>query len=776
LRPLAMFKLMLAVVVVGALAADTEAPVLSLSLNAIAAPPVKGAVITHNFYTPYTLANTHNFEDVCNVAGVGTLTGDAATLCEPTKACVLPTPHAYDHHDGHMDASISTTVSEFLSSADGTGAITTDGTTSSVDFNTRGMWRLDYAVSDAAGNAAEEISYVLVVSDIQAPQASQPAAETFSMGTFAVTGDAFATIASLTAEDCLDGTITPTVATPMDLSLCTVGERSEDLVWTDNAGLFGASYTSNSVTFTRTVTVTDTIDPVLTIDDASKLVTTVECDTSAVPTTTTDTGAASATLEACSCASRQTFYYSSSNTDCKISYAMGAITATGTTNHQATFSVAVTAKGYSTSSDTSESFTIVDTVAPTIDIDATIITNWDNHKNGNIGATIAGGTGGTFINSENGENKYDGVQSNVNLHKNGAVIIQHAAGYTNDRTQIASLASTAHITCADACDTDITATVAWSATDTTCADLTAESTEFSTYTNFDVGTYVFKYTCTDEANLSVSACRTVINQDHTLPVITIDTPILTATGCVAGVYCQAASATATYLDLGAECSDQVDGVINSNVEVSGAVVDLKKVGTYVIDYNCEDSATNNANQISRTVVVFDMVCPTCAVAYEGSNEITVEASFPLDQGLTDPVQCSDDTTTGSITATQVGASADVELTGTYIMTFTVTDGNGNNNFNDLATNACTICDVLSADGHSLGAAACNTNSQIRTIHVVDTLAPIITITAGTAGTALMAESTQVNGWALGAIASAISGIALVGFGASRKSVATSVPV
>merc|ERR1711865_814765 len=572
-------------------------------------------------------------------------------------------------------------------------------------------------------------------------------------GTFAVTEDAFATIASLTAEDCLDGTITPTVAVPMDLSLCTVGERSEEMVWTDNAGLFGASYTSNSVTFTRTVEVTDTVLPVLTIDDASKLVTTVECGT-AVPTTTTDTGAAHATLEACSCASRQTFYYSS-NSDCKISYAMGDITkpSGATTNHQATFEVDVTAKGYLTSSDTSRAFTIVDTAPPTIDIDGTITTNWDLHKNGNIGATIQDG-GATFANSENGENKYDGNQTNVNLNTVATgVIIQHAAGYTNDRAQIADLASAAHVVCADACDPSITATFEWSATDTTCAALTAESTTFSTYTNFDVVTYVFKYTCTDEANLSVSACRTVINQDHTLPVITIDTPIERVPGvCVGDVYCQAASATATYLDLGAECSDQVDGVINANVEVSGAVVDLKKVGTYVIDYNCMDSATNNATPISRIVVVYDMVCPTCAVASVAyPNEITVEASFPLDQGLKDDVVCSDDTTTGSITATQVGASADVELTGTYIITFTATDGNGNNNFEDRDGNACTICDVLGADGHSLGATACLTSSQIRTIHVVDTLAPIITINAS-----LMAESTQVNGWALGAIASAIS--------------------
>jgi hypothetical protein len=53
----------------------------------------------------------------------------------------------------------------------------------------------------------------------------------------------FATVASLTADDRLDGTIIPTVADPMDYSICTVGERSEEMVWTDFSDLFGASYT-----------------------------------------------------------------------------------------------------------------------------------------------------------------------------------------------------------------------------------------------------------------------------------------------------------------------------------------------------------------------------------------------------------------------------------------------------------------------------------------------------------------------------------------------------
>merc|ERR1712224_852371 len=49
-----------------------------------------------------------------------------------------------------------------------------------------------------------------------------------------------------------------------------------------------------------------------------------------------------------------------------------------------------------------------------------------------------------------------------------------------------------------------------------------------------------------------------------------------------------------YIDDGATCSDQVDGVISQNVEVSGDVVNLSKVGTYTITYNCKDSANNEA--------------------------------------------------------------------------------------------------------------------------------------------------------------------------------------
>ena len=58
-----------------------------------------------------------------------------------------------------------------------------------------------------------------------------------------------------------------------------------------------------------------------------------------------------------------------------------------------------------------------------------------------------------------------------------------------------------------------------------------------------------------------------------------------------------------YTDDGATCSDNEDGDILSQVEVSGQVVSMSTPGTYEIYYNCSDSDGNAAQTLTRTVVV-----------------------------------------------------------------------------------------------------------------------------------------------------------------------------
>merc|ERR1711998_2062 len=81
-------------------------------------------------------------------------------------------------------------------------------------------------------------------------------------------------------------------------------------------------------------------------------------------------------------------------------------------------------------------------------------------------------------------------------------------------------------------------------------------------------------------NTAKPVCRTIVNEDKKKPIITIlgkDLMTIEATH------------DANYVDDGATCSDQVDGVISQDVEVSGDVVNLAKPSTYNINYNCKDA-------------------------------------------------------------------------------------------------------------------------------------------------------------------------------------------
>merc|ERR550514_1968415 len=160
------------------------------------------------------------------------------------------------------------------------------------------------------------------------------------------------------------------------------------------------------------------------------------------------------------------------------------------------------------------------------------------------------------------------------------------------------------------------------------------------------GTYAVQYRTEDASGHVQTACREIQNVDHTYPIIQIlrsDQMTLEATH------------QGNYIDDGATCSDQVDGVISQNVEVSGDVVNLSKVGTYTITYNCKDSANNAAPAAQRTVVVAQTSCPKCTVHGADHGVVMHETSFPYsDAGAA----CSDvidgDVTTLCFTASYNG--------------------------------------------------------------------------------------------------------------------------
>merc|ERR1711988_814985 len=240
--------------------------------------------------------------------------------------------------------------------------------------------------------------------------------------------------------------------------------------------------------------------------------------------------------------------------------------------------------------------------------------------------------------------------------------IQHSAGYAQDYKYVQELMEEGNgYGCYDICSSTTTK-VEWK------KSCDANEEAGSEFNMLKPGTYYLKYECNDPAANKATACRTFVNVDKTRPVITV----LQAANTNHNLWTVEASRDNNYVDAGATCSDMVDGNISQDVEVSGDVVNMAAVGTYKINYNCEDSAGQTAVQATRTVVVQDTTCPTCTVP-GGTTTITVEASFPY----TEEQSTCTDTLDGAMPNAHVYNTVNVEQTGTYVLTYSVTDKNGN---------------------------------------------------------------------------------------------------
>ncbi|MBQ4805142.1 DUF5011 domain-containing protein [Aquimarina sp. MMG015] len=162
----------------------------------------------------------------------------------------------------------------------------------------------------------------------------------------------------------------------------------------------------------------------------------------------------------------------------------------------------------------------------------------------------------------------------------------------------------------------------------------------------------------------------VFNEDCTAPVITLtgDNP-------------QEIELGAGYTELGASTDDGGDVVINSSDYIDA-------VGSYTISYNATDAFGNAATEVSRTVNVVDTTAPVISLL--GANPQEIE----FGDGYTELGATTDDGT-----SVVIHSSDFVDAVGQYTITYNATDASGN-----MAIEV------------------------IRTVNVVDTTAPVITLT------------------------------------------------
>jgi len=143
-----------------------------------------------------------------------------------------------------------------------------------------------------------------------------------------------------------------------------------------------------------------------------------------------------------------------------------------------------------------------------------------------------------------------------------------------------------------------------------------------------------------------------------------------------------------FSDPGATATDACAGDLTSSIVVTGSV-NPNVVGGYTLTYTVSDGS--HTTMVNRTVNVIDTIAPIITV--NGTNPMTVECHT----SFTDPGATANDGCAGSFPASASG-TVDVNVPGTYTIVYNASDPSGN-----------------------------AASPMTRTVNVVDTTAPVITV-------------------------------------------------
>ncbi|HEV7377592.1 MAG TPA: immunoglobulin-like domain-containing protein [Pyrinomonadaceae bacterium] len=191
------------------------------------------------------------------------------------------------------------------------------------------------------------------------------------------------------------------------------------------------------------------------------------------------------------------------------------------------------------------------------------------------------------------------------------------------------------------------------------------------------GTYTITYNATDAAgNPAASKTRTVTVVDTTPPTLTLN-----------GASSLTVECHTSFTDPGATANDGCAGNLTGAITVTGSV-NANVVGNYTLTYSVSDGS--NTTTATRAVHVVDTTKPTITI--NGANPMTVECHT----SFTDPGASANDACAGPVPVTAAN-NVNVNVPGSYAVTYTATDAVG------------------------------NTQTATRTVNVVDTTEPAITL-------------------------------------------------
>jgi len=196
-----------------------------------------------------------------------------------------------------------------------------------------------------------------------------------------------------------------------------------------------------------------------------------------------------------------------------------------------------------------------------------------------------------------------------------------------------------------------------------------------------VGIYTVIYTVNGDPATQVT--RTINVVDTTIPILSLIGPNSINVGDCS-----------TYTELGAIATD-CSGDLSASIVIDNSSVDTSTIGTYIVTYNVTDASGNIATQITRTVNVIDVSGPDITLI--GANPQIIEACDAYTElGATALDPCFNVDYTSSIVID--ASTVNTNIVGTYNVTYNVMDAEGN-----------------------IGL------EFIRTVEIVDTTSPIITL-------------------------------------------------
>lgn len=159
-----------------------------------------------------------------------------------------------------------------------------------------------------------------------------------------------------------------------------------------------------------------------------------------------------------------------------------------------------------------------------------------------------------------------------------------------------------------------------------------------------------------------------VNSNAATFTVATNSPVITLVGTVSLTH----EAATSYTDAGATAVDALDGNLTASIVVAGHDFNNTAIGDNNVTFNVSDAGGNAAAEKIRTVTVVDTTDPVITLVGDSN------VSHGINTAWNDPGVTATDTRDGNLSSqVAVSGTVDVNATGANVLTYSVSDAEGN---------------------------------------------------------------------------------------------------